>query len=281
LPEWARLGTVDHMIAVAEASARVVQTSVDDHRLLYIARATGACRVDNATVEVSEGDLVVAAPGRRLTWLGGGGAGWLASFASDAVHERTVDDSALPLPGDPRWPALTRELRRLQVPRSGRRNWVARFADLERELTERPEGFVWAARSLITLLSIAAGRLAVQAGGIARGSANPVLAEVAAVVEARFRDPVQLHEIAYAVAISPRHLSRLVRQLTGRTLVEWVEDRRMEEARRLLTTTAASIDAVARESGFSDRQHLSRRFRLRYGIPPSAWRRALTTAYRS
>ena len=44
---------------------------------------------------------------------------------------------------------------------------------------------------------------------------------------------------------------------------------RLREARRLLTTTSASVKQIAFQVGFEDPLYFSRLFRRRFGTPPS------------
>lgn len=53
---------------------------------------------------------------------------------------------------------------------------------------------------------------------------------------------------------------------------EYLIDRRIRKARRLLTETTLSIGDVAVQSGFNDQLYFSRRFRLETGVTASAYR---------
>ena len=55
---------------------------------------------------------------------------------------------------------------------------------------------------------------------------------------------------------------------------EYLIDRRIRKARRLLTETTISIGEVAVQSGFNDQLYFSRRFRLETGLTASAYRQA-------
>jgi AraC family transcriptional activator of pobA len=59
---------------------------------------------------------------------------------------------------------------------------------------------------------------------------EPLLAEVFRFVEDRYRERVSLKDVARAVSLSPGHLTTVVRRKTGRTVVEWIAERRLAQA---------------------------------------------------
>jgi len=74
--------------------------------------------------------------------------------------------------------------------------------------------------------------------------------------------------------LSPGHLTTTVRQLTGRTVLQWIVERRMAEARRRLIDTDEDIDVLGERCGFPDPTHFIRTFRRHHQTTPQAWRRA-------
>ena len=60
-------------------------------------------------------------------------------------------------------------------------------------------------------------------------------------VQANLSTDLTLDELALQLGISVRHLSRAVKQEKGVSVHRWVADCRLQEARRLLTETDASI----------------------------------------
>jgi AraC-like DNA-binding protein len=65
-----------------------------------------------------------------------------------------------------------------------------------------------------------------------------------------------------------------VRRRTGRTVGQWITERRMAEARRLLDGTDLTVAAVGARVGFRDPGYFVRTFRRAHGTAPQAWRRA-------
>ena len=87
-------------------------------------------------------------------------------------------------------------------------------------------------------------------------------------------EPLSLRDVAGAVGLTPGHVTTVVRRRTGRTVQQWITERRLREARRLLHDTDLTVGAVAARVGFRDAGYFVRRFRAEHGVPPGRWRAA-------
>lgn len=84
-----------------------------------------------------------------------------------------------------------------------------------------------------------------------------------------------LPELAERVGTHEKRLSRVFRELTGRTVFEFVREARLSEARRLLAESALSVEDVALAVGFSSAANFSTAFRERFQETPSGFRSTL------
>ena len=242
--------------------------------LVYAHNGGGWHRLNGRAVEVRPGDLL-AIPAGTVHDLGGiePGDGTTIAFMPDAVNPRAANGT--PLPGDARWAAFLkgrgRAGIRLTVPDEQRSWFAGLIRALGRELEAQRLGYEAAARAQLSLILVCVARLAEPelADGV---PLDPVLRDLFDLIDARFRDPLSLEQLAAAVSRSPRHLSRTVREVTGETVIQLVDHRRMQEARRLLLETDANVDTVGYAVGYQDASHFRRRFRKAHGLPPSAWR---------
>jgi AraC family transcriptional activator of pobA len=119
---------------------------------------------------------------------------------------------------------------------------------------------------------IALSRVAADYTGSLRQHGEPALVQVFEVIEHHYAEPLSTSGVAAAVGLSPGHLTTLVRQRTGRTVGEWITERRMAAARDLLASSSLSVEQVAARVGFPDPAYFSRRFRTLHAAPPGAWR---------
>lgn len=79
-------------------------------------------------------------------------------------------------------------------------------------------------------------------------------------------------ELAALCGISARHLHRQFVALTGKTVADYVEAARIEEAKRLLGHGNRPVKAIAQACGFAHANSFARAFRRSTGLSPLAWR---------
>jgi AraC family transcriptional regulator, transcriptional activator of pobA len=161
---------------------------------------------------------------------------------------------------------------RLQVPADRRSVWDNAIRSIETELTAAREGYRQAALAHLTLLLIELSRLARDVVADLRRSGEPLLADVFAVIDERHAEPLSLRDVAAELGMTPGHLTTVVRRRTGRTVQEWIIDRRMAEARGLLAETDLPVAEVARRVGMADPGYFSRLFSRTHGRSPRQWR---------
>jgi transcriptional regulator GlxA family with amidase domain len=84
---------------------------------------------------------------------------------------------------------------------------------------------------------------------------------------------LDVERLAARCAMSPRHFARAFAAETGVTPAKAIERLRLEAARARLAAGPESLDRIARETGFSDADHMRRAFIRAFGQPPQAMRR--------
>ncbi|MBP2330440.1 AraC-like DNA-binding protein [Kibdelosporangium banguiense] len=89
---------------------------------------------------------------------------------------------------------------------------------------------------------------------------------------------VSVTQLADAAHVSRGYLNRLFRDTFDMSAAAALEQLRCARAENLLARTDLTIDGIARQCGFADVSHFSRRFTLLHGIPPSAYRVFATTS---
>jgi transcriptional regulator GlxA family with amidase domain len=92
------------------------------------------------------------------------------------------------------------------------------------------------------------------------------------------RSPLSVEHLAEAAHLSPRQFSRAFHAATGQSPAKAIEHLRVEAARLMLEQTRHSIDVVATETGFADRERMRRAFLRAFGQPPQAIRRSARRA---
>ncbi|MEM6252274.1 MAG: response regulator [Cyanobacteria bacterium P01_D01_bin.156] len=100
----------------------------------------------------------------------------------------------------------------------------------------------------------------------------PRLTAVFEFIEANYQQSIHLTDVAQAVGYSPAYLTNLSQSQTGRTVKAWIIERRMAQARQLLSNTAQSIKQIADSIGYADAGYFTRQFRKLHGVTPQVWR---------
>jgi AraC-like DNA-binding protein len=249
--------------------------------LLYVERGGGSFRVDGREWSLGTGDLFVVAPGEVVTPGGGAdgehSAAWAVFFPPDVV-EPSLPGAFLSWRAHPLLFPFVRGVvggaQRLHVPPADRAGFSERLAALERELRERRDGYNDAVLAHLTLVLVAVSRLAADVPGDLMLRDEPMLAAVFDVIEESYRRPISLSDVARAVGLTPGHLTTVVGRKTGRTVQQWITERRMTEARRLLAETGLTVEAIGARIGYRDASYFIKRFRRSHGSAPQEWRRA-------
>lgn len=98
------------------------------------------------------------------------------------------------------------------------------------------------------------------------------LKEVFDYIEANYHQSIGLSDVAVAVGYSAAYLTNLVRRKTGKTVNDWIFERRMLAARALLLETNQPVNQIACAIGYQYEGYFFRQFRQFHGTTPQAWR---------
>jgi AraC-like DNA-binding protein len=241
--------------------------------LMYVESGRGSITVDGAERPLRPGEVHALSPGQVVGLTPAAELvecrAWSVAFTPDAVPALATV-SPLTWENHPLLALFADGAGQGVVPEADHTTWAARFAELAEEL-DHPErlGARDAVAGLLTRILVAAARLA----PAEPHAPDPLVERVFDQIEAQFREPVSAADVARALGYTPGHLTTIVRERTGRPLLEWITERRMTEVRRLLRETDLPLGVVASRTGLRDASYLVRRFRGRYGTTPERWRR--------
>ena len=94
------------------------------------------------------------------------------------------------------------------------------------------------------------------------------------VVDARFREPLDVRTLARAAYLSPAHFSREFRRAFGETPHQYLLTRRLERAAALLRNTDRSVADICFTVGLRSVGSFTTSFRRVYGMSPTTYRAA-------
>jgi AraC-like DNA-binding protein len=93
-------------------------------------------------------------------------------------------------------------------------------------------------------------------------------------IDARYREPLDVPALARAAHLSPAHFSREFRRVFGETPHRYLLTRRLERAAELLRNTDRPVGEICLAVGLRSLGSFTTSFGRAYGLSPSAYRAA-------
>ena len=104
---------------------------------------------------------------------------------------------------------------------------------------------------------------------------SPVVQKTVLLIDSDLSASLTLGSLAREQNVSPGYLSSIFKRDTGRTVSEYIRQRRMQHAAHLLATTNLQIQTVALHCGILDVQYFSKTFKRTMGETPKEYREAV------
>ena len=127
----------------------------------------------------------------------------------------------------------------------------------------------------IAVIRLQLGDLAGQIVLELRHEKSDCIASAKDYIEEMIYEPIYLDEVASEVHMSRYYLCRRFKQATGRTLTEYVTDRRVKIAESMLEKTSMRVADIAFEVGFQSLSQFNRCFHRINGFTPTQYRRSV------
>lgn len=171
--------------------------------------------------------------------------------------------------------ALTREAgldetHRVFTARDASAAWEA-LRQMRKDARELRLGQLAAAGSLLRFLALIATE---QSPDMDSSRSRALCDKARWYLEGRFDRPVSIQEAADFAGVSRSHLYRLMMAEYGCPPKALLQRIRMEQAARLLTDTALTLEEIAPRVGLQNGAQLGAAFRRAYGMTPGEYRRA-------
>lgn len=92
-------------------------------------------------------------------------------------------------------------------------------------------------------------------------------------ISRNYMKPIHLKDIAQEVGLSPYRLAHVVKEHSGKTLLQIIIHSRVQNALQLLGDTGKSCTEIAYEVGFNDQSYFIKHFKRLTGVTPARYRR--------
>lgn len=93
-------------------------------------------------------------------------------------------------------------------------------------------------------------------------------------IQEHFKDNPTLSEVASLLSFNERYFCKRFKEYTGMTYKEYLRQKKLQYARRLIISTSLPIIEVCEKCGYNTQSHFNREFHSEYGISPLALRKS-------
>ena len=152
---------------------------------------------------------------------------------------------------------------------------VSAYMDLSLYLTAR-FGSAELAASLSKLLLIDPSRHVqspYQTCNFIKNHGDTQILQVQEWLAGNYDQSIAIHNLASRVGLGERTFMRKFKKATGDTPLEYLQQLRIEMARKLLETTLETIEGITLKSGYEDISSFRKLFKKHTGLSPSAYRK--------
>ena len=111
--------------------------------------------------------------------------------------------------------------------------------------------------------------------------ADAVVSACEKFLEGNFRDDDALAQAVRRAKVPERTLKRRFKTATGTTLIEYLQNVRIEHAKQLLEGGSLPVDEISADAGYEDASFFRRLFKRRTGLSPSQYRRMFEPIHRA
>lgn len=105
-------------------------------------------------------------------------------------------------------------------------------------------------------------------------ASRKLMQRYAEMVESRFHTHDSVIDYATALDVTSTHLTRVCKRTCGKTASEFLTDRKIAEARRLLADTTLPVKDIASGLGYASPAYFTRNFQSQTGKSPVAFRKS-------
>ncbi|WP_168121169.1 AraC family transcriptional regulator [Paenibacillus sp. HB172176] len=251
----------------------------EELELLLLTEGKARFRVDSAEYDLAAGEAIFINTGELHAGEKLGEQP--CSFVAIVLHPQMFKSSAVDLIHDQYIIPLLQKKYQVPVHLNGERG--SEVTGLLRELIalneEKPPAFELLAKGLLSIAIaklLQLGEPAEQANKADAGTYNiERLKTVLTYIEAHYKEPIALAQLAKLLAMSESYFCRFFKSMTKESPVAYMNAYRLQKAAYLLLTSNKNVMEVALDTGFKHMSYFNTVFKQRYGCSPSAYRSKL------
>lgn len=101
---------------------------------------------------------------------------------------------------------------------------------------------------------------------------DTIVREVGEYVNRHYNRNIRMAELSHQLCVSGNHLNAIFKAATGRTIMRYIEEFKLDKARQWLAESGDSIQTIASRLGYYDQYHFSKTFKKEVGCSPTQYR---------
>lgn len=246
---------------ISRGKGRHITRVIDSYELILVVSGVLEMFEETQRFRVEAGEYLVLSPGRRHGGIGAYGADlsffWCHFLPRSEAGEARLAALAGPAPAA-RPGRFAEYFSLLLTEEKAARN---RLAEHQRCI------------DLLGELLLAEAALPPEHGP-GRGAGGTIPEQAETLIRLHFEEDISTATLARELGCHPDYLGRLYRERFGCTVIDAINDARINCARRLLVNSHLSVKEIAFESGFNDPVYFRRQFFRRTGMTPGEYRRS-------
>ena len=130
------------------------------------------------------------------------------------------------------------------------------------------------ARSFLDLILLTCNNLyPEELKSIGKGKGHILVKKFLLLIEENFHKNLRISNYAELLAITPNHLTQMVKQITGKPSVDILHEKTVVEIKRLLLHTDLSISEISEYMNFPDQSYFTKYFKKISNLSPLAYRK--------
>jgi YesN/AraC family two-component response regulator len=242
----------------------------DHYEIYYLFSGERYYFIQNKTYHIQKGDLVLIGKQTLHKTADTGLADHeraLVSFSSNYLQNPTLEESLTSV--------FQSHLHVIHLNVQQQTYIEKLLFELDREHREQREHYTIYVNALLQQLLVTINRMYVKAQDVFEfvSPTHQKISEMADYINKHYAESLTLSDVSTAFHMSAPYTSRMFKQVTGFSYIEYVNSVRVKEAQRRLRETKHKIIRIAEEVGFDSVAHFGRVFKQISGLAPMEYRR--------
>ena len=111
---------------------------------------------------------------------------------------------------------------------------------------------------------------------VEREGQSPLTVKISSYINSNYMKRITLEDIGRLTFFSPIYCDTVFKKDTGRSIIDHLIERRIDEAKKLLSSPDLSLGKISELCGFTDYNYFCRVFKKRVGATPGAYRKMMS-----